>query len=118
MNKIKTGAILVISGASLIGSTVQVHTPVSHRRANPEVIANYLAGHKWYNPQKHEGDWKRSEARKAELMDKIVNIRKQIRNQAESYRIDRNTTITGYTASQKTVVNCTKLMNKLSNILS
>lgn len=55
-----------------------------------------------------------SEARKREILTKISNISKTIRNQAESYYIDRNTKVTGITANQKLIIHSTRLMDSIA----
>ncbi len=80
-----TKAVLVLSGASLysLSSMGSVHTPAVKHRANPELVADYLDGHPWYNPYKSEKCWNRSENRKKEILGKINTIRDQIRAKAK-----------------------------------
>lgn len=117
MNKTITKSILVLSGATLGTGTIQTYTPAQHKKASTEIISQYLAGYRQYNPQKYKNNWDKSEARKQELLSQIAGIRTQIRNKALIYARDRDTKLIGVTAIQKTAIRSEMLMTRVANLI-
>jgi len=85
---ITMGAVLCIAGSTLDMSTIQSVTPTTHKKPSAEVVSNYIAA-RFYNPQKSQKDWDRSEARKQEIMSNIRSIRCQIRHKANLLQRDQ-----------------------------
>jgi hypothetical protein len=79
-NAVKIGAVLMLSGSTLDMSNVQSVTPVQHRKATPDVVANYI--------QDNRLNWNYSDQRKKEILANIAGIRTQIRKMAATKMIE------------------------------
>lgn len=85
-NTITKTSVRVFVGTAVLG-TAFVPT-VKHHKVCPDIVISYLNGNRFYNPMTNSRDWRKSEARKNELLQNITNIRTQIRNLAEHQRIN------------------------------
>jgi hypothetical protein len=117
MSKSITKSTLILAGTGIVMGIA--YTPVPKHRPSAEVVANYLQGHKNYNPMKYPNNWNYSEGRKQQIqasLSKITAIRHQIRTQAEVYRRDHNTVITAVTPQQKLAIHSELLMARIAII--
>lgn len=115
MSRTKTLATLILSGATL--GSCQSYVPEPKKKADTATIERYLAGRNnknRYSPRHNRSDWERSQERKQEILQELRQIKDRIRIKTESFQVDGNTRITGYTAQQKMMVRCTKLMSRIA----
>lgn len=107
LKKSKLGvAMLVMTGLAIEGNA---YVPVPKPRATKEFIS------RTYVRSTGEQRWLASEARKKEILNNLSTVKKEIRLKAESYRIDRNTVVTGITATQKLNIHSMKLMARIAD---
>jgi len=99
-----TKSILVLSGITL--GSCQSHVPAEKQKPSVEV------SNKYFNNGKYSGI--KSNERREEILRELKLIKDQIRRKAESFQLDRNTRITGYTAQQKTMVRCARLLDRIA----
>lgn len=104
MSHTRTIATLVLSGATL--GSCQSHIPATKPRPGREVTEKYMT--------KNRYDGRKSEERRREILQELKMVKNQVRRKAESFQVDRHTRITGYTAQQKVIVHCTKLMSRIA----
>lgn len=109
LKRSKVGGILIMAGTAIMGTA---YVPVPKPRASREFIS------KTYARPTGQQRWQASEARKAEILRNLDNAKKAIRNKAESFKIDRNTKVTGYTANQKIIVHSTRLMSNIADCVN
>lgn len=99
-------SVLFMAGTAITGMAYV--PPVKARPSREFVEATYIR-------KTRVEKWQASEERKRVLQNEILKIKKEIRNRALTYQVDRNTKISAITATGKSSIHCTRLINKLFN---